>query len=178
AGGAGARPRAAGANAMKISTQRILTTHVGSIPRPDSITTLLRARLSGQAIDEARLAKHVADAIGEVVRRQAEVGLDVVSDGEMGKTTFLAYTDERLAGFVPLKADDPNVPFSNVGGSWARRIDTRRERQAFREDYQEYLPRASPPSAAPAVCEGLISDMGHVLLWWSLAGVKGEFCCA
>ena len=48
---------------MKISTQRILTTHVGSIPRPDSITTLLRARLSGQAIDEARLAKHVAEAM-------------------------------------------------------------------------------------------------------------------
>src|SRR5439155_10005710 len=110
-------------------------------PRPDSITTLLRARLSGQAIDEARLAKHVAEAIGEVVRRQAEVGLDVVSDGEMGKTTFLAYTDERLAGFVPLKAGDPNVPFSNVGGSWARRIDTRREWQAFREYYQGYLPR-------------------------------------
>src|SRR5262249_38365900 len=126
---------------MKTSTQRILTTHVGSIPRPESITTLLRARLSGQAIDEAKLAKHVADAIGEVVRRQAEAGLDVVSDGEMGKTTFLGYTDERLAGFVPLKANDPNVPFSNVGGSWTRRTDTRREWQAFREYYQEYLPR-------------------------------------
>ena len=157
---------------MKISTQRILTTHVGSIPRPDSITTLLRARLSGQAIDEARLAKHVADAIGEVVRRQAEVGLDVVSDGEMGKTTFLAYTDERLAGFVPLKADDPNVPFSNVGGSWARRIDTRREWQAFREYYQEYLPRAMPPSAPPAVCEGPISYTGHALLQRDLAALK------
>jgi len=157
---------------MKISTQRILTTHVGSIPRPDSITTLLRARLSGQAIDEARLAKHVAEAIGEVVRRQAEVGLDVVSDGEMGKTTFLAYTDERLAGFVPLKADDPNVPFSNVGGSWARRIDTRREWQAFREYYQEYLPRAMPPSAPPAVCEGPISYTGHALLQRDLAALK------
>src|SRR5438552_2874735 len=145
---------------MKISTQRILTTHVGSIPRPDSITTLLRARLSGQAIDEARLAKHVADAIGEVVQRQAEVGLDVVSDGEMGKTTFLAYTDERLAGFVPLKADDPNVPFSNVGGSWARRIDTRREWQAFREYYQEYLPRAMPPSAPPRYARALSRTRG------------------
>src|SRR2546422_9256038 len=157
---------------MKISTQRILTTHVGSIPRPDSITTLLRARLSGQAIDEARLAKHVADAIGEVVRRQAEVGLDVVSDGEMGKTTFLAYTDERLAGFVPLKADDPNVPFSNVGGSWARRIDTRREWRAFREYYQEYLPRAMPPSAPPAVCQGAIAYKGQAVLQRELATFK------
>src|SRR3989442_3975340 len=162
---------------MKISTQRILTTHVGSIPRPDSITTLLRARLSGQAIDEAQLAKHVAEAIGEVVRRQAEVGLDVVSDGEMGKTTFLAYTDERLAGFVPLKADDPNVPFSNVGGSWARRIDTRREWQAFREYYPEYLPPAMPPSAPPAVCAGPPSSTGHPLLHRDLpppkAGLQG-----
>src|SRR5438094_10580380 len=96
---------------MKISTQRILTTHVGSIPRPDSITTLLRARLSGQAIDEARLAKHVADAIGEVVRRQAEVGLDVVCDGERSKTNFLAYTEEGVDVVVPMKADDPTVPF-------------------------------------------------------------------
>src|SRR5438128_5474173 len=157
---------------MKTSTNRILTTHVGSLPRPESIATLLRARLSGQTIDEARLAAHVAEAIREVVRRQAEVGLDVVSDGEMGKTTFLGYTDERLAGFVPLKADDPNVPFSNVGGSWARRIDTRREWQAFREYYQEYLPRAMTPSAPPAVCEGPISYTGHALLQRDLAALK------
>ena len=157
---------------MKTSTNRILTTHVGSLPRPESITTLLRARLSGQTIDEARLAAHVAEAIREVVRRQAEVGLDVVSDGEMGKTTFLGYTDERLSGFVPLKADDPNVPFTNVGGSWARRIDMRREWRAFREYYQDYLPRAMPPSAPPAVCEGPISYTGHALLQRDLAAFK------
>ena len=99
---------------MKTSTNRILTTHVGSLPRPESIKALLRARLSGQTIDEAQLAARVAEAVTEVVRQQAEVGIDVISDGEMGKTSFLAYAEERLTGFVPLTADAPDVPSSNV----------------------------------------------------------------
>src|SRR6266446_1041274 len=90
----------------------------------------------------------------------------------MGKTSFLAYADERLTGFVALTADATDVPSSNVGGSWARRIDTRREWQAFREYYQEYLPRAMPPSAPPAVCEGPISYTGHALLQRDLAALK------
>jgi 5-methyltetrahydropteroyltriglutamate--homocysteine methyltransferase len=69
--------------AMRASTERILTTHVGSIPRPESIRALLRARLAGQSVGEAALAARAAEAVSEVVRRQAEVGLDVVSDGEM-----------------------------------------------------------------------------------------------
>src|SRR5229473_2890156 len=104
---------------MKTSTNRILTTHVGSLPRPESIKTLLRARLSGQTIDEAELSARVAEAVAEVVRQQAEVGIDVISDGEMGKTSFLAYADERLTGFVAMKADDSSVPSSNAGGAWA-----------------------------------------------------------
>ena len=117
---------------MKTSTDHILTTHVGSIPRPESIRALLRARLSGQTVDQAQLAARVAEAVSEVVRRQAEVGLDVVSDGEMSKTSFLAYADERLTGFVALTPDNPDVPSSNAGGAWARRIDTRREWRACR----------------------------------------------
>jgi 5-methyltetrahydropteroyltriglutamate--homocysteine methyltransferase len=76
---------------MKTSTNRILTAHVGSLPRPENIRALLRARLSGQPIDEAQLAARVAEAVAEVVRQQAEVGLNVIADGEMGKTSFLAY---------------------------------------------------------------------------------------
>src|SRR6185436_18244325 len=74
------------APAMKTSTDRILTTHVGSIPRPESVRALLRARLGGQPIDEAELAAKATAAVTDVVRRQGEVGLDVVSDGEMSKT--------------------------------------------------------------------------------------------
>jgi 5-methyltetrahydropteroyltriglutamate--homocysteine methyltransferase len=157
---------------MKSRTRRILTTHVGSLPRPESIRSLLRARLSGQTLDEAQLAARVTEAVAEVVRAQAEVGLDVISDGEMGKTSFLAYTDERLTGFVAMPVDNPNVPSSNAGGAWVRRLDTRREWRAFREYYQEYLPRAMPPSAPPAVCQGPISYKGEALLQRDLAAFK------
>jgi 5-methyltetrahydropteroyltriglutamate--homocysteine methyltransferase len=149
---------------MKTSTERILTTHVGSLPRPESIKALLRARLGGQSLDEPQLAACVAEAVKVVVRQQAEVGLDVISDGEMGKTSFLAYAEERLTGFVPLTANAPDVPSSNVGSSWARRLDTRREWRAFREYYEEYLPRAMPPAAPPSVCQGPIAYQGGALL--------------
>jgi 5-methyltetrahydropteroyltriglutamate--homocysteine methyltransferase len=128
--------------------------------------------LSGQTIDEAQLSARVAEAVAEVVRQQAEVGIDVISDGEMGKTSFLAYADERLTGFVALTANAPDVPPSNVGGSWARRIDTRREWRAFREYYQEYLPHAMPPASLPAVCQGPISYRGQALLQRDLATFK------
>src|SRR5215510_8337486 len=92
---------------MKTSAHRILTTHVGSLPRPESIKALLRARLAGQTVDDAQLAARVEEAVSDIVREQARVGLDVVSDGEMGKTSFIAYTDERLTGFVATAPDDP-----------------------------------------------------------------------
>ena len=157
---------------MKASTDRILTTHVGSMPRPESIKSLLRARLAGEAVDDAQLSARAAEAVAEAVRQQARVGLDVVSDGEMGKTSFLAYADDRLTGFVPVGAGDPGLPSSNAGGSWARRIDTRREWRAFRDYYEDYLPRAMPPSASPTVCRGPISYKGHELLRRDLDAFK------
>jgi 5-methyltetrahydropteroyltriglutamate--homocysteine methyltransferase len=150
---------------MKTSTERILTTHVGSIPRPESVRALLRARLGGQPIDEAELAARAAEAVTDVVGRQAKVGLDVVSDGEMSKTSFLAYTDDRLTGFVTTKAaTDPSAALTGAGGAWARRVDSRREWRAFREYYTEYLPREMPMATPPTVCQGPISYKGEALL--------------
>jgi 5-methyltetrahydropteroyltriglutamate--homocysteine methyltransferase len=149
---------------MKTSAARILTTHVGSMPRPEGVRALLRTRLAGQTVNEAELAARVQEAVAEAVRRQARAGIDVVSDGEMSKTSFLAYTDERLTGFVQVTADDPGVPSSNLGGLWARRIDTRREWRAFREYYEDYLPRAMPPSTRPTLCQGPIAYKGQTLL--------------
>ena len=139
---------------MKTSTERILTTHVGSIPRPESVRALLRARLGGQAIDEAELAARAAEAVTEVVRRQAEVGLDIVSDGEISKTSFLAYTDERLTGFVPAAANDPSAAPTSAGGPWARRVDSRRwrTRRRPRSGNRRRLrlrPGGSVPAPAP-----------------------------
>jgi 5-methyltetrahydropteroyltriglutamate--homocysteine methyltransferase len=155
---------------MKTSTDRILTTHVGSMPRPESIRALLRAALAGQPIDEAVLAARAAEAVRDVVRRQAEVGLDVVSDGEMSKTSFLAYTDARLTGFVTTGAD-PSAALTDTG-FWTRRVDSRKEWRAFREYYAEYLPREMPLAAAPTVCEGPIAYKGQALLDKDLEAFK------
>ena len=163
---------------MKTSMDRILTTHVGSIPRPESVTSLLRARVDGKGLDEGELAARVAEAVREVVRRQAEVGIDVVSDGEMGKTGFLAYAEERLAGFVALRTDDPSAPGSATGTPWERRIQSRREWQAFREYYLEYLPRAMPAAVPPAVCQGPIAYKGQSTLQKELATFKAALAGA
>jgi 5-methyltetrahydropteroyltriglutamate--homocysteine methyltransferase len=90
----------------------------------------------------------------------------------MSKTSFLAYADERLTGFVATTADDPAVSSSNVGNSWVRRIDSRHEWRAFREYYGEYLPRAMPPASAPSVCQGPIAYKGQALLERDLASFK------
>jgi hypothetical protein len=68
-------------NAMKRSTERILTTHVGSLARADSLIPLLRLREQGQPYDRDELARQVREAVAEVVRKQVEAGIDIVTDG-------------------------------------------------------------------------------------------------
>ena len=90
-----------------------------------------------------------------------ECGIDVVADGEMGKTSFISYTDERLNGFTPVEPGDPNTPANNTAASWDRRVATRREWNAFSDYYKAYLPGAMPPSTVPVVCTGPISYKGE-----------------
>ncbi len=84
---------------MKRSTDRILTTHTGSLPRPDSLIELMFAKEEHRPVDEAELAASVRRSVGEVVAHQAEIGIDVVSDGEMSKPSYATYVTERLTGF-------------------------------------------------------------------------------
>jgi len=84
---------------MKRSTERILTTHVGSLARPDSLVPLLRQREQGQPYDRDDLARLVREAVADVVRQQIEAGIDIVSDGEQGKASFFGYIVERFSGF-------------------------------------------------------------------------------
>jgi 5-methyltetrahydropteroyltriglutamate--homocysteine methyltransferase len=81
---------------MKRSTERILTTHVGSLVKPDDLQEMITAKDSGQPHDEQALAKRVSSAIGEVVRRQAQAGIDIVNDGEFSKSSWGAYFRGRL----------------------------------------------------------------------------------
>lgn len=82
-----------------IDKGRIRTTHVGSLPRPDSLLTLLRARADGTDIDTDALTAELRDGVRDVVARQARIGLDIVSDGEFSKPSYATYVTERLTGF-------------------------------------------------------------------------------
>jgi 5-methyltetrahydropteroyltriglutamate--homocysteine methyltransferase len=78
---------------------RILTTHVGSLPRPADLIQTMFAKQEGVPVDQAALDERTRTAVEEVVRRQAEAGVDVVSDGEMGKPSYVTYIADRLDGF-------------------------------------------------------------------------------
>ena len=84
---------------MKRSTDHVRTTHVGSLARLPEVAKAIHAREHGQAYDEPAFETTIKDAVSTVVRRQVELGIDTVSDGEQGKTSFSNYISERLAGF-------------------------------------------------------------------------------
>ena len=84
---------------MQRSVDRILTTHTGSLPRPPDLTQTMFAREEGVSVDSAALAARIRSAVAEVVRKQAEVGLDVINDGEFSKPSYATYVKDRLAGF-------------------------------------------------------------------------------
>jgi methionine synthase II (cobalamin-independent) len=86
---------------MKRSTDRILVSHVGSLVRPMSIRDILFARDHGQPYDEATYQKILREEVAGVVRKQADVGIDIVSDGEYGKAGWIRYVSERLGDFAP-----------------------------------------------------------------------------
>src|SRR6202041_1866739 len=92
---------------MKHSTDRILTTHVGSLPRSQAVTDVLFARERNEVSDARAAAAVIANAVAEVVRRQVAVGIDVVSDGEMSKISYATYIAERFSGFG---GDTPRDP--------------------------------------------------------------------
>ena len=80
------------------STDRILTTHAGSLPRPNDVVEMVRARARGDRRDDAADAARLREAVAEVVRKQADIGIDIVDDGEFGKPSFVTYVRERLGG--------------------------------------------------------------------------------
>jgi 5-methyltetrahydropteroyltriglutamate--homocysteine methyltransferase len=106
------------------SNARILTTHVGSLPRPADLLGIVTAREQGLPIDEEAHAARRRSAVKEVVERQIAIGIDLIDDGEFGKPSFVSYVNERLTGFVP----DAQVPRES---RWAHS----REFNAFPEFY-------------------------------------------
>jgi len=147
---------------MQRSTERILTTHVGSLPRPPDLLASMRARARGEPGDPQAYAARVRAAVGEIVGKQVELGVDVVDDGEMGKPGFIHYVNERLAGFEPSTAP--------AGSPWKNS----REVRAFPEFY-EWFGKILPSPAATAVhmvCTGPISYKGHSHVQADIANLK------
>ncbi|HTQ00036.1 MAG TPA: cobalamin-independent methionine synthase II family protein [Casimicrobiaceae bacterium] len=84
---------------MKRSTHRFLTTHTGSLPRPEDLIRMMYAKEEGVPVDAGALSARVAEAVAEVVRKQADAGVDIVDDGEVSKPSYATYIKDRLSGF-------------------------------------------------------------------------------
>jgi 5-methyltetrahydropteroyltriglutamate--homocysteine methyltransferase len=149
---------------MKQSVERILTTHVGSLPRPPDLLEMIQAKERGGDFDAAAFAARVKSAVAETVRCQAESGIDIVADGEMGRFGFIPYVNERLAGLEPR----PN-PVSE--GTWARS----REHLAFPEYYAwaSQMPGAAGGAQRNRwVCTGPIAYKGQAALARDIDNLK------
>jgi 5-methyltetrahydropteroyltriglutamate--homocysteine methyltransferase len=138
---------------MKRSDERILTSHAGSLPRPPDLLAMNRDIQAGKPVDAAARAARIREAVPEVVARQIEAGVDIVNDGEYGKTNFLNYVRERLGGF---EATDRQEQMGAMR-------DDRRDRAAFREFYDDELTRGVPPRPLLAATSPIIYT-GHALL--------------
>jgi 5-methyltetrahydropteroyltriglutamate--homocysteine methyltransferase len=147
---------------MKHSTDRILTSHVGSLIRPPELIQFLRAQQAHQPVDEAAFEKCLKDSVVNIVRQQAEVGVDVVDDGEFGKTiSWSQYALERLSGFE-------RRPLTGGANPFARGAD----RTRFAEFYAELDARDAPATQSQAVCVGPIAYTGQAALKRDIDNLK------
>jgi len=151
---------------MKRSESRILTTHVGSLPRPQDLAgMLLGGAQTGTPEQQAAFRARTASAVGEAVRKQVDAGVDVVSDGEQGKIGFVNYVKDRLNGFggqaTPFMAADMLDFQSQASGGAATAAAT----------MQRENPSAPPPNFTPA-CNGPISYRDHEAYKQDVANFK------
>src|SRR5437660_5988660 len=149
---------------MKRSIGRILTTHVGSLPRPTDLLAMIQAKERGEPLDAEAFASRVKSAVAEIVRKQGESGIDIVADGEMGRFGFIPYVNERLAGIEPRKT-------AGRGSNWAQS----REYLAFPEYYQWVSQMPGTAGKAPPtqwVCTGPIAYRGRDALQRDIGNLK------
>jgi 5-methyltetrahydropteroyltriglutamate--homocysteine methyltransferase len=156
---------------MKRSSDRILTTHVGSLIRPAPLQEFLRAKQAGRPFDAQAYDACLSRSVADVVRRQAEAGIDVISDGEFGKSiSWSQYVLERLSGFERRPVEPGANPFQRGA-----------DRARFTEFYAELDAREEVATRTDSVCVGPIAYTGQAELMRdidnfkaALAGVKVE----
>ena len=142
---------------LQQNSGRIRTTHVGSLPRPRALLDLMKAGESGPAFDT-----ELRSAVAGIVRKQAESGIDILTDGEQSKPGFFSYISDRLEGFEPRPGAG--------GNKFAAEVN------AFPEYYEQYFKRAmlggSVVPSVPLVCTGPIKYKGHALIQRDIANLK------
>ena len=144
---------------MKRSTERILTTHAGSLARPDDLRDLLVAKDEGRAHDAAALAARVRAAVAEVVGQQVAVGLDIVNDGEESKRNFTTYARERLGGVEERTLAPGERVLAMIYGRDAR-------------EFPQYFAGRGNLAGREAVCRGPLTYVGHAALGADIANFE------
>ena len=136
---------------MKRSTERILTTHAGSLARPDDLAEMLTAKNNGQPYDQEAFARRVRSAVAEVVQKQIDCGIDIINDGELGKPSFSIYARERLSGFAerpPKPEDRPSMIFG-------------RDLKEFPEYFSKRIGTVRGENRRQVFCNGPLKYIGH-----------------
>lgn len=145
---------------MKLSTERILTTHVGSMPRPDDLVEMLGKQDRCEPVDPAALQARITEAVAQSVRDQVEAGLDVVCDGEVGKMSYHVYAKHRLAGL------------SNTDGRGVVGRPVPRDMQDFPELEANFLGGGGTELLQSAICDGPVSYTNREPLETDIANLK------
>ncbi len=147
---------------MKRSTDRILTTHVGSLARPASLLDIMKEKENGRTYDPAAYEREVTAAVADRVAKQVESGIDIVTDGEMSKSSFLGYVKDRLGGF------EVDMGPSKMAPTWQAEVDM------FPEYYAEYFNKykSTVVPLRRIICKGPISYVGQGLLQTDIANLK------
>src|SRR5262245_37513939 len=147
---------------MKRSTDRILTTHVGSLIRPMALREFLSAKEAGQPFDEAGYARCLKDSVAEVVQQQADTGIDVISDGEFGKAiSWAQYALFRLGGFE-------RRPFKAGANPFTRGVD----RTRFADFYADLDSRDKVETVMDSVAVAPITYTGQAELQQDIGNFK------
>ena len=154
--------------ALQQNTDRIQTTHIGSLPRPHRLLDAMKAKYSGQPYDPTAFQQALRVAVADVVRKQVDCGIDIVTDGEFSKPGFFTYIRERLEGFE----SRPNVKIKLF----------EQEVAAFPEYYEQYFKQAMMGGAivslAPVVCIGPVKYRGEKLVQIDIDNVKAAAAAA
>jgi len=136
---------------MKRNSDRILTTHAGSLPQPDDLKEMLAAKNSGKPYDQKAFARRVQSVVAEVVKKQIDCGLDIINDGEIGKPNFSRYARERLSGFAEREAKPEERPSMIFG----------RDLVEFPEYFQKRFGTVRGENIKRVFCNGPLKYIGH-----------------